>query len=125
MSLPEPYPDLDEVLVSIGEAGARLSGIAASEGAAGNISVYIGWSLEARRRFPLVEPITLPLPAPALAGKLVIVTGAGRRLRDIQRDPAANLGAIRINADGATGLLHTSPRRLFERVTSEFNSHLA
>src|SRR4029079_107379 len=46
-------------------------------------------------------------------------------LRDIQRDPAANLGAIRINADGATGLLHTSPRRLFERVTSEFNSHLA
>lgn len=125
MSLPEPYPDLDEVLVSIGEAGARLSGIEASEGAAGNISVYIGWSLEVRRRFPLVEPITLPLAAPALAGKLVIVTGAGRRLRDIQRDPAANLGAIRIDADGATGLLHTSPRRLFERVTSEFNSHLA
>ena len=125
MSLPEPYPDLDELLVSIGEAGARLSGIAASEGAAGNISLYIGWPLEVRRQFPLRESFTLPLPAPALAGQLVIVTGSGRRLRDIHRDPAANLGAIRVNADGETGTLYTSPRRLFERVTSEFNSHLA
>jgi rhamnulose-1-phosphate aldolase len=125
MSLREPYPDLDELLVSISEAGARLSGIEASEGAAGNISLYIGWALEVRRQFPLSEPFPLPLPAPALAGKLVIVTGSGRRLRDIGRDPAANLGAIRINEDGETGMLYTSPRRLFEHVTSEFNSHLA
>ena len=41
MALPEPYPDLDELLVSIGEAGQRLSSIEASEGAAGNISVMI------------------------------------------------------------------------------------
>src|SRR4051812_45663838 len=117
MSLSEPYPDLDELLVSIGEAGARLSGIEASEGAAGNISLYLGWPLEVRRQFPLNEPITLPLAAPALAGRLVIVTGSGRRLRDIHRDPAANLGVIRVNADGETGIMYTSPRRLFERVT--------
>jgi rhamnulose-1-phosphate aldolase len=30
-----------------------------------------------------------------------------------------------INGDGLTGTLYTSQRRLFERVTSEFNSHLA
>ena len=122
---PRTLSDLDELLVSMGDAGLRLSSIEASEGAAGNLSITIGWPVEVRRQFPLVEPITLPLPAPALAGKVVIVTGSGRRLRDVHRDPAANLGAIRINADGATGLLHTSPRRLFERVTSEFNSHLA
>jgi rhamnulose-1-phosphate aldolase len=105
--------------------GQRLGGLNASEGAAGNISLYIGWPVEVRRRFPLSEPIELPLPAPALAGKMVIVTGSGRRLRDIHTDPAANLGVVMIDGDGRTGQLHTSPRRLFERVTSEFNSHLA
>jgi rhamnulose-1-phosphate aldolase len=125
MSLPEPYPDLDELIATIGEAGMRLSGIEASEGAAGNISIYIGWPVEVRRRFPLSQPLELPQPAPALAGKVVIVTGSGRRLRDIRTDPAANLGAILIGEDGRSAHLHTDPRRLFERVTSEFNSHLA
>jgi rhamnulose-1-phosphate aldolase len=125
MSLREPYPDLDELLVSIGEAGLRLSSIEASEGAAGNISMYIGWACEVRRLFPLSEKVELPLPAPALAGKIVLVTGSGRRLRDLHRDPAANLGAVLIGEDGMIGTLYTSPRRLFERVTSEFNSHLA
>lgn len=125
MSLPEPYPDLDELLVSIGEAGSRLSSIEATEGAAGNISMYIGWAIEVRRLFPLAEKMELPLAAPALAGKVVLVTGSGRRLRDLHRDPAANLGAVLVGQDGLTGTLYTSPRRLFEHVTSEFNSHLA
>ncbi|MFL5734913.1 MAG: class II aldolase/adducin family protein [Chloroflexia bacterium] len=125
MSLPEPYPGLDEILQSIGEAGRRLSEIEASEGAAGNISVYIGWTCEVRRLFPLGERLELPLPAPSLGGKVVLVTGSGRRLRDIHRDPAANLGAVVIEEGGLTGTLYTSPRHLFERVTSEFNSHLA
>jgi rhamnulose-1-phosphate aldolase len=125
MSIPKPYPDLDEFLVALGEAGQRLAAIEASEGAAGNMSIYIGWPIEVRRVFPLVEAIDLPLPAPALAGKIVIVTGSGRRLRDVRADPAANLGAVRIGDDGRTGHLYTSPRRLFARLTSEFNSHLA
>lgn len=125
MALDEPFPDLDELLTTIGEAGLRVSMMEASEGAAGNISLYLGWPIEVRRRFPLAEPLALPLPARALAGKLVVVTGSGRRLRDIHRDPAANLGVVAIGADGQTGQLYTSPRRLFARVTSEFNSHLA
>lgn len=125
MPLTEPYPNLDELLNAIGEAGLRVSSMEASEGAAGNISIYIGWNLEVRRHFPLSEPLELPDPVPALAGKLVIVTDSGRRLRDIRSDPAANLGAVIIDADGQNARLYTSPRRLFERVTSEFNSHLA
>jgi rhamnulose-1-phosphate aldolase len=125
MSIPEPYPELDEFLVSIGNAGLRLAEFAASEGAAGNISAYIGWPLDVRRRFSVTEPIELPVEAPALAGGLVIVTGSGRRLRDIHLDPTANLGIVQIGPDGRTGDLHTSPGRLFERVTSEWNSHLA
>jgi rhamnulose-1-phosphate aldolase len=125
MALDQPYPDLNEILASIGEAGLRLAAINASEGGAGNISIYIGWPLEVRRRFPLAEPFTLPHPAPALAGGLVIVTGSGRRLRDIHAAPDANLAVVAIDADGTGGQLYTSPRRLFQRVTSEFNSHLA
>jgi rhamnulose-1-phosphate aldolase len=125
MPLTAPFPELDELLVAIGDAGQRLSHIDASEGAAGNISVCVGWPLEVRRRFPLAESIALPQPAAALAGTLVLVTGSGRRLRDIRSDPAANLGAVVIDPDGRGGVLHTSPRRLFNRVTSEFNSHLA
>jgi rhamnulose-1-phosphate aldolase len=125
MGLDEPFPDLDELLASIGVAGQRISAIDASEGAAGNISMYLGWPIEVRRRFPLVEPVALPLPVPALAGRLVIITGSGRRLRDIHADPAANLGVVAIDADGQRGRLYTSPRRLFTGVSSEFNSHLA
>jgi len=125
MAIGAPYPELDELLVSIGEAGWRLSGLEATEGAAGNISVYVGWPLEVRRRFPLVDSLDLPRPAHALRGGVVFVTGSGRRLRDIRTDPTANLGAVVIEDDGYAARLYTSTRRLFATVTSEFNSHLA
>ena len=121
----EPYPDLDELFASISEAGLRLSSISASEGAAGNISLAIGWQLEVRRRFPFEKEFSLPEPIPALIGKQVLVTGSGRRLRDIHLDPVANLGVVAIAEDGQRAHLYTSPNCLFERVTSEFNSHLA
>src|SRR6476619_4603429 len=107
MALEQPYPELDEFLAAIGAAGQRASELAASEGAAGNISICIGWPIEVRRRFPLIEPIELPLAAPALAGMQVIVSGSGRRLRDIHADPAANLAVVAIDGDGRTGRLYT------------------
>jgi rhamnulose-1-phosphate aldolase len=125
MAIKEPFPELDEILASIGEGGKRVATIDAAEGAAGNISVCIGWPIEIRRRFPVAEQLRLPQPAPRLAGRILIVTGSGRRLRDIGADPAANLGVVQVDDDGVTGTLSTSPRRLFERLTSEWNSHLA
>lgn len=125
MSLDAPFPDFDELISSIGDAGARLSEIGASEGAAGNISICIEWSLDPRRKFPVEEPITLPLPVPNLANRTILVTGSGRRLREIKQDPVANLGVLKIDVGGETGTLYTSPRKLFTRLTSELNSHLA
>jgi rhamnulose-1-phosphate aldolase len=125
MPLTAPLPDLDEVLASMGEGGRRIALIDAGEGAAGNISVCIGWPIEVRRRFPVAEPIALPVPAPHLARHTVLVTGSGRRLRDIAASPATNIGAVVIGADGVTATLWTAPGRLFERLTSEWNSHLA
>ncbi|HVN52830.1 MAG TPA: class II aldolase/adducin family protein [Anaerolineaceae bacterium] len=121
----EPYPELDEILVAIGEAGRRLSEIEASEGAAGNISVLVGWPIEVRRRFPLVTRIRLPLEVPELEGTTLVVSGSGRRLREIINDPYGNLGCLTICAGGREADLHTSPRHLFTHLTSELNSHLA
>ena len=123
--LDEPYPEFDEILTSIGEAGGWLAENNASEGAAGNISVYIGWPLDPRRKFPTVESIALPRPVPELAGKIFVVSGSGRRLREIILDPVANLGCLQVEDGGLKARLFTSPKRLFTRLTSEFNSHIA
>jgi rhamnulose-1-phosphate aldolase len=125
MSLKTPFPALDELLMAIGETGRRLSEIAASEGAAGNISCYYGWKLPVEEIFPESAPLTLPQPVPEVGGGTIIVTGSGRRLREVARAPEENLAAVVISRDGKEARIHTSPRKRFERVTSEFNSHLA
>ncbi|MCJ7532443.1 MAG: class II aldolase/adducin family protein [Anaerolineales bacterium] len=124
MILP-PYPELDDLLHVMGEAGRHLADIEASEGAAGNISVCLRWPMEPRTRFPLVDEIGLPQPVPELAGATFLVSGSGRRLREIIDDPTANIACIVVSEGGRTGKIHTSYHRRFEYVTSEFNSHLA
>ena len=121
----QPRPTLDELIEQIGDGGARICDIDASEAGAGNISVYMGWEVEVRRHFPHAEEITLPAPAPALAGGTVLATGSGRRLRQLAADPLSAMGAVVIHDDGVTGTLYTSSTRRFARLTSEFNSHLA
>jgi rhamnulose-1-phosphate aldolase len=120
-----PYPELDDLLTMMGEAGRHLAEMEASEGAAGNISVCLRWPVELRTRFPIMDEIELPQPVPELAGATFLVSGSGRRLREIIDEPTANLACIVVNEGGKTGKLYTSHHRRFERVTSEFNSHLA
>jgi rhamnulose-1-phosphate aldolase len=123
--LQEPYPELDDLLEMMGEAGHHLAEIEASEGAAGNISVCLRWPVELRSRFPVVSEIKLPQPVPELAGAAFLVSGSGRRLREIIDEPTANIACILVNEGGQTGKIYTSYHRRFESVTSEFNSHLA
>lgn len=125
MALEQPFPTLDEFLQLMGASGVRLSEINASEGAAGNLSIYIGWQIDPRRTFPIVEDIRLPAPAPHLAGGGMLMSGSGRRLREVLTDPAANLGFVAFNPGGETGKLYTSTRRLFAKLSSEVNSHIA
>ncbi len=123
--LTEPYPELDDVLLMMGEAGKHLADIEASEGAAGNISVCMRWPVELRTRFPVMGEIDLPEPVPELAGSTFLVSGSGRRLREIIDEPTANIACIVVNEGGRTGRTYTAYDRRFEQVTSEFNSHLA
>jgi rhamnulose-1-phosphate aldolase len=123
--LDPPYPELDDLLKMMGEAGRHLAEIEASEGAAGNMSVCIRWPIEPRTRFPVIDEIELPMSVPELAGATFLVTGSGRRMREVIDTPTASIACIVVNDDGKTGKLYTSYHRRFERVTSEFNSHLA
>lgn len=120
-----PHLELDDLLEMIGQAGYRMTEIEAGEGAAGNISICLRWPVEVRARFPQVDEIELPQPVPELASATIIVSGSGRRLREITSEPAAHLACIQMNEGGRTGKVYTSDQRRFERVTSEFNSHLA
>lgn len=121
----EPFPTLDELLQMMGETGLRMAEIDACEGAAGNISVCARWKINPEAQFPVAEKITLPQPVPELAGAAFLISGSGRRLREILAEPLANVACIVVDEGGATGTLYVSPKRRFERVTTEFNSHLA
>ena len=120
---------LSEILAQMGAAGRRLDHMGAVEAGAGNISVSINATAEQlglTDRFPQVAPGTeLPLPAPALAGRTVLVTGSGCRLRDVAASPEANVSAFVVDEGGVTGTWYTHPDRAYVRPTSEFNSHLA
>jgi rhamnulose-1-phosphate aldolase len=48
----------------------------------------------------VIRKIPLNFDASALAGKYFIVTGSGKYFKNVERDPAVNLGVIRIAADG-------------------------
>jgi len=117
--------NLDQIIFEMGQTGQRLVAIDAAEGAAGNISVCLRWPVELRVRFPLISEIELPQPVPELAGATFLVSGSGCRLREMIDEPDVSIGCILVDEGGPTGKLYTSFHRRFERVTSEFNSHLA
>ena len=123
------HPTLDDVLAQMGAAGRRLDHMGAVEAGAGNISVAIpagAQKLGLADRFPQARAgIELPLPAPALAGRTVLVTGSGCRLRDVAGAPEANVSAFVVDDGGATGTWYTHSQRAYAKPTSEFNSHLA
>lgn len=125
MSVEEPYPSLEELMGLIGEAGRRLADIQASEGAAGNISVFVGWDIDPGKFFTNVKDYELPGSLPELAGGSLLATGSGRRLREVANDPTANLGLVKVAKDGKSAKLYTSKDCLFARLTSECNSHIA
>ena len=123
--LTPPYPELENLLIMMGEAGQYLADMKACEGSAGNISICIRWPVEVRHRFPVIPEMDLPQSVPELAGATIIVSGSGRRLREIIKNPTENLICIEIKEGGNQGIVYKSTDKCIENVTSEFNSHLA
>jgi len=123
--LTPPYPDLETLLHEMGRVGRRLDEIGACEGAAGNLSVCLCWEVDTSCLFPCASKIKLPLAVPGLAGALLLVSGSGVRLREIIDAPTTAVACVRVEPGGEEATLHTARDCAFERVTSEFNSHLA
>lgn len=117
--------ELNQLLNQLGQVGKILAEIGAAEGAAGNLSICIRQPIHVSGIFPCMQLIELPVPAPDLVGATLIVTGSGRRLRQIVESPTANLACIVVESDGQVGKMFTASDAQFQRVTSEFNSHLA
>lgn len=73
----------------------------------GNISLML--SEEAVSPFLDLNSVIRRIPtgfkAPSLAGKYFLVTGTGKYFKNVEFDPAANLGLIRIAQDGETAEL--------------------
>ena len=117
--------ELHSLLRQLGQVGKYLADMGAAEASAGNLSVCLRETLHISECFSDEQRLELPVSAPDLAGATLIVSGSGRRLRDILEAPTANLACIVVEPGGQTGRMFTSPNREFGRVTSEFNSHLA
>lgn len=120
-----PYFEIESLLEMMGKAGKRLAEMNASEGAAGNLSIGIRGQIVPEELFSIQEQIKLPICVPELSGITFLVSGSGQRLRDILDHPLATIGCLQIDNEGKTGTLYTSPQRKFQKLTSEFNSHLA
>jgi len=92
-----------------------------SEANGGNVSVRLTSVPAAVRALPAGAPIQMSLAFPALADTYYLVTGTGKRMRDIMWELEPHIGLIRVLPDGQayTRLWGVS------RVTSEFPAHTA
>ena len=92
-----------------------------SEANAGNISVRLAdlpANIAQREGCP---PIQMPIAFPELSGQHFLVTGTGKRMRDIVHDLEGNIGLIRILPGGEA---YTCAWGV-PKVTSEFPAHSA
>lgn len=112
----------DELVWEVGDVGQRMVALQAAEGAAGNISVFVQDLSALPDQYTERGMIDLPVNVPALADGWVIVTGSGRRLRDVARSPERVLCVLHILSNGNQARLIAAASL---RPTSELNSHLA
>lgn len=115
------YP-FAQVAADIGEAGAQVTRLGAAEASAGNISVFVPALDGLDPAFKPGPVIRLPLACPPLAGGWVVITGSGRRLRDVISDPHASLCLLQILPGGTQACLYQAG---MVKPTSELDSHLA
>lgn len=113
---------LKEILWEMGDVGQRMSQINATEGAAGNFSVFVQELSDIDSRWCDRGEISLPFHAPALSGGWVIVTGSGCRERDIAQNPERIICLLHIHKSGETAILYAVD--VLVKPTSELNSHL-
>ncbi len=71
----------------------------------------------------VIRSIPLGFDASPMTGKIFIVTGTGKYFKNVDKDPEANLGIVRIGEDGKTAQLLWGFRD-GAKYTSEFAAHI-
>jgi rhamnulose-1-phosphate aldolase len=110
------------ILREIGDTGEQMTVLGADEGSAGNISVFVRAMEGVDEHFWDHGVIDLPVACPALQGGWLVVTGTGRRMRDLAQDPEATLIILEILEGGLQATMYCASN---VQPTSELNSHLA
>ena len=110
----------ESIVAQLGDVAQRMTAINAVEGAAGNVSVWVRDLVNMPDLFAKQHLIDLPEPVPALGGGWLLVSGSGRRLRDIATDTAGTLCVLHVES-ATTATLYAAPGI---HPTSELNSHL-
>lgn len=110
------------IIHDIGEAGVQLTGLEATEGSAGNISVFVRELRNLAEEFTARGELILPVSLPELANCWLVLTGTGRRLRDVSKYPEQNLVVLHIQANGGQAVWYAATNL---HPSSEWNSHLA
>jgi len=111
----------EEIVLDMGRAGQQVTVLGAAEGAAGNISVFTRRLEDIPGSYQETGTISLPTPAHALSGGWVVISGTGKRLRDIADHPEKTVSLVQVLDDGLHGKMFSATEL---RPTSEFNSHL-
>ena len=89
-------PETQELL----RAAAALYQKGWAERNGGNLSRIIRFEQEPDFYVKRVYPLTIAVP-PNLIGSLIMITGSGKYMRNIAREPSVNLGLVRIREDNA------------------------
>ncbi|HEX2916071.1 MAG TPA: rhamnulose-1-phosphate aldolase [Chloroflexia bacterium] len=110
------------IIQDIGEAGVQLTGLESTEGSAGNISVFARDLKNLSEEFIRRGEIELPASVPELTDSWIVVTGTGRRLRDVIKQPEQNLVVLHIQPGGEKATWYAAAEL---KPSSEWNSHLA
>jgi rhamnulose-1-phosphate aldolase len=113
---------MSDLIADIGQAGVQTTAIGAAEGSAGNISVFVKQLTEIDPRFVIQSTIDLPTEVPFLGGGWALITGTGRRLRDVATSPEKSVCLLKIQDGGKKADLYSGDNFY---PTSELNSHLA
>lgn len=111
-TLSDTYNEISEVAKLINQKGW-------AEKNAGNFSIRIGTDIkfeDSNKHYPLLTSY------PKLANEVFLVTGKGKRMRDIAKLPADNTILIKINTNGDSFSTHKDEQTI---PTSELQTHLA
>ena len=119
-----------KIITDISELGSCLWQKGWAERNAGNISVNITEWLTDELKMKIKSEHSLELPLsqsyPALTGASFLITGTGKRMRDLARDPLHNVLLIQICERGdCLKLFPLCDSEIFIQPTSELPTHLS